>query len=149
MIISIKDNFTAEAAALIANRTDKAQAIVTQQVKKDTEEFVPMLTGSLNTRTRVIGNTIVYPGPYARYLYYGKVMVDAATGKGPMRIVDKMGNEYIRFRKGAVLRPTDRPLNYTTDFHKQAGPNWIERSKAQNLPKWLRVAERVVNTGNE
>ena len=147
MKIRIKDNFTAAAAEAIASRSSKAENIIAVQVQKDTEPFVPMLTGSLNARTKVAGNTIIYPGPYARYLYYGKVMVDSATGKGPMRWIDKTGNEYIRFHKGAVLRPTDRPLNYTTDFHKDAGPAWIERSKAQNLEKWIRIGEKVVNSG--
>ena len=147
MRIRVIDNFTAQAARLIASRASKAEHIVALQVQKDTEPFVPMLTGSLNTRTQVVGNTIVYPGPYARYLYYGKVMVDSATGKGPMHWIDKMGNEYIRFRKGAVLTPTERDLQYTTDYHKDAGPAWVERSKAQNFDRWKKVAERVITNG--
>lgn len=147
MKITVKDDFTAKAAELLASRTSQAEHIMAIQVEKDTEPFVPMLTGSLNTRTKVVGNTIIYPAPYARYLYYGKVMVDSQTGKGAMHWVDKTGNEYIRFRKGAVLRPTDRDLVYTTDFHKDAGAAWIERSKAQNLEKWIAVGKRVVNNG--
>lgn len=147
MRFTVKENITAELGANIADRRDRADHILAQQVKSDTEKYVPMLTGSLVNRTRVEGNTIIYPGPYARYLYHGKVMVEAGTGRGPMRIVDKLGNEYIRFRKGAKLTPTSRPLQYTTDFHKEAGPNWFGRSKAKNLPKWLRVAERAVNNG--
>ena len=147
MKITIKDNFTAAAMAKLADRSSRAEHIVALQAEKDTEPYVPFLTGSLNTRTRVVGNTIIYPGPYARYLYYGVKMVNAATGKGPMRFTDAQGNEIIRYPKGATLAPTDEPLNYTTDFHKNAGPRWIERSKAQNLDKWLRVAERVINHG--
>ena len=79
--------------------SSKAEHTLAIQIRKDTSPYVPALTGSLDTRTRIEGfsnaglgpgtggSTIVYPGPYARYLYYGKVMVDAATGKGPMRIV--------------------------------------------------------------
>lgn len=147
MIFSVHTDFNEQLAEAIADRADKAAHTVAIQVQKDTSPYVPFLTGSLDTRTRVVGNTVIYPAPYARYLYYGKVMVDAVTGKGPMRIVDKMGNEYIRFRKGAVLRPTDRPLNYTTDFHPQAQSHWFEASKAQNLDKWIRVAQKAVNNG--
>jgi len=147
MIFTVQNNVSSEMAARLANRADKAAHILAQQVQKDTAPYVPMLTGSLNLRTKVVGDTVIYPGPYARYLYYGKVMVDAATGKGPMRIVDDLGNEYIRFRKGATLVPTDRPLQYTKDFHPKAGPAWFERSKADNLPKWLRVAERAMKDG--
>ena len=130
--------------SILSGRATKLETVMTQQIIKDTRPFVPAMTMSLNQRTHAVGNTIVYPGPYARYLYYGKVMVDAQTGKGPMRYVDKLGNEYIRFRKGAVLRPTERTLTYTTDFHPKAGAHWFERSKADNLPKWLRVVEKAV-----
>lgn len=147
MTFTVRTDVPEVVSVALARGVDRAEQVLLQQIKKDTEQYVPMLTGSLNQRTRVIGNTIVYPGPYARYLYYGKVMVDVATGKGPMRFTDELGNEFIRWRKGAVLRPTERPLQYTTDFHPKAGAQWFERSKADNLPKWLRVAERAANNG--
>lgn len=144
---TVKDNFTSKAAQMIADRSNKAEHIVARQAKADTSPYVPFLTGSLDIRTRVVGNTIIYPGPYARYLYYGVKMVDAATGKGPMHFIGKDMNEYIRFRKGATLKPTDEPLKYTTQHHKLAGPAWFERSKAENKDKWLKLAEEVVNNG--
>lgn len=122
----------------------KAEHAVAVQAEKDTSPYVPMLTGSLDARTQVDGGNIIYPVPYARYLYYGKVMVDSVTGKGPMHFIDKMGNEQIRFRKGATLKPTDRDLKYTKSAHPQAQDHWFEASKAQNLDKWLRVAEKAV-----
>ena len=153
----VTDNATAEIAARLAQGSKKAEHEVAIKVKADTERYVPFLTGSQANRTLVTiphdhlsdrayteGNTIVYPGPYARYLYYGKVMVEAGTGRGPMRIVDKLGNEYIRFHNGAKLVPTARPLNYSTDAHPEAGPRWFERSKSQNLQTWLETAQRAV-----
>lgn len=121
----------------------KAQHAVAVRAKSDTSPYVPALTGSLDMRTRVIDNMIVYPGPYARYLYYGKVMVDAATGKGPMRIVGKDGTEIIRFRKGAKLKPLNRDLKIQRSMHPKAQSHWFEASKAKNLPKWLRVAKEA------
>lgn len=59
-------------------------------------------------------------GPYAKYQYYGKVMVDSVTGKGPFYIED-VG---FRFRKGATLKVTGRNLEYTTTFNPKAGPFW-------------------------
>lgn len=131
-------------AKKLAVASTKAEHAVAVQAAKDTSPYVPMLTGSLNVRTQVVGGTIIYPGPYARYLYYGKVMVDSVTGKGPMHFIDKMGNEQIKFRKGATLKPTDRGLKYTKSEHPQAQDHWFEASKAQNLDKWLRVAEKAV-----
>ena len=131
-------------AKKLAVASTKAEHAVAVQAAKDTSPYVPMLTGSLDVRTRVDGGNIIYPGPYARYLYYGKVMVDSVTGKGPMHFIDKMGNEQIRFRKGATLKPTDRDLKYTKSAHPQAQDHWFEASKAQNLDKWLQVADKAV-----
>lgn len=118
-------------AHIVSERCTKAEHILALQVQKDTKPFVPFLTGSLDERTKVEGNTIIYPAPYARFLYYGKVMIDPDTGstwapKGWKKVV------------------TDRNLVFTTDFHPQAQSHWFEASKAQNKEKWLRVAEKAV-----
>lgn len=51
----------------LAESCTRAESIVGQQVIKDTAPFVPALTGSLTIRTRLDGNKIIYPGPYARF----------------------------------------------------------------------------------
>ena len=66
---------------VLAEPASRAEHILALQIKKDTTPFVPALTGSLSTRTRVEEGTVIYPGPYARYLYYGKLMVDPETGR--------------------------------------------------------------------
>lgn len=133
--------------AKLAQGATRAETIVAQQAMKDTSPFVPFKTGSLNTRARVVGNQIIYPGPYSRYLYYGKVMVNAATGKGPARWIDKDGNEVIRFPYGSHLIPTSRDLVFSTAGHPQAQPFWFEASKRQNLAKWERVARNAIAQG--
>lgn len=125
---------------MLAGAAKRAEHAVTVQAAKDTEPYVPMLTGSLKNRTQVRDNLIIYPGPYARYLYYGKVMVNAATGRGPMLIP----NVGYRYPKGAKLKPTNRDLDIKTTKHKNAQAFWFEASKAENLEKWKRVAARAV-----
>lgn len=115
----------------LARRCTKAEHIVAIRVESDTNPYTPALTGSLNQRTRVVGNSVVYPGPYARYLYYGKVMVDPDTGS-PWA------------QPGAVKVLTDRDLVFTQSVHPQAQAHWFEASKAQNLDKWRRVAAENV-----
>lgn len=115
----------------LASACSRAEHAVSVQVEKDTAPFVPMLTGSLTQRTRVDGNQIVYPGPYARFLYYGKVMVDPSTG-----------STYAP--KGGTKVVTDRNLVFNQTVHPQAQSHWFEASKAQNLDKWMRVAEKAV-----
>lgn len=108
----------------------KTEHTVALQVAKDTERYVPMRTGSLRQRTRVIGNRIIYPGPYARYLYYGKLYVDPMTGS-PFA------------QKGATKVPAtpEKNLKY---WHKGTCSHWFEASKAQNKDKWVEVAKEAL-----
>lgn len=141
MKFTVKDNFTAKAAAMIADRSNKAEHIVALQARSDTSPYVPFLTGSLDQRTRVVGNTIIYPGPYAHYLYVGLLKVDPETGSAWAR-------------QGVTKVLTSTPLKYTgrdrpfeRGGHALAGPKWFERSKAQNKEKWLDLAQEVMNHG--
>lgn len=116
---------------MLRNASNKAQHAVAIQAQKDTSPYVPALTGSLDQRTRVDENQIIYPGPYARYLYYGKLMVDPATG-----------SSYAP--KGATKVLTDKNLVFNKAMHSQAQDHWFEASKAENMDKWLRVARKAV-----
>jgi hypothetical protein len=123
--------------------SSEAEHILAVQIRKDTSPYVPALTGSLDTRTRIEGfsdaglgpgtggSMIVYPGPYARYLYYGKLMVDPTTG-----------SSYAP--KGGTKVVTDKNLVFSKSMHAQAQSHWFEASKAQNLEKWVRVADKAV-----
>lgn len=114
----------------ISKGCDRAEHVLVVQVAKDTAPFVPMLTGSLRTRTKVTGNTVIYPGPYARYLYYGKLYVDPLTG-----------SSYAR--KGVTKVPAVPEKDLI--FHRTGTcSHWFEASKAQNMEKWVRVAEKAV-----
>ena len=115
----------------VSSASDKAAHIVAMQVRKDTSPYVPALTGSLDKRTRVDGGEIIYPGPYARYLYFGKLMVDPATG-----------SSYAQ--KGSTKVLTAKNLVFNTAMHGQAHSHWFEASKAENLEKWVRVADKAV-----
>lgn len=138
----ITDSSTKAIKKIISN-APKAEHILALQIAKDTRPYVPADTESLNNRTRVDGNRIIYPGPYARYLYFGKYMVDE-KGNGPMHFVDKNGNEVIRYRKGSKLHATDRNLVFTTDVHPNAQSHWLEASKADNIEKWEEIAKTAL-----
>ena len=71
-------------------------------------------------------------------------MVDSETGQGPKKRPDGSGGYQQRFRKGATLVPTDRPLNYSTTANPQAGDHWFDAAKAANQDYWL---ERVKHIG--
>lgn len=100
-----------------------AEKWLANEVLKDTRPFVPALTLSLSNRAHVEGSTVVYPGPYARYLYYGKVM------EGPLH---------------GPKHATDKDLVFTKTVHPQAQAFWFEASKAQNLGKWTNGVKKIV-----
>lgn len=115
----------------MAGVSPRAAHILAVQMAKDTEQYVPALTKSLSNRTRVDGDAIIYPGPYARFLYNGKLMIDPNTGSAWAP-------------KGAAKTVTGKDLNISTAVHGKAQSHWFEASKAQNLPKWRNAAGRMM-----
>lgn len=118
----------------------ESETWLANEVLKDTRKYVPALTESLANRTHVEGNLVIYPGPYARYLYYGKVMIDPVINAAGYKRPDGTW----RSRKGAVKQATNKDLVFSKATHSQAQAFWFEASKAQNLQKWMRgVAKHV------
>lgn len=129
----VHSNINEKIAHALAQASAKAEATVAEQVLKDTTPFVPAsgAAAGLFKRSYSDGGTVVYPGPYARYLYYGKLMVDPNTGSS---YAPKDGTKTL----------TDKNLVFTNTVHPQAQAHWFEASKAQNLEKWLRDADKAV-----
>lgn len=116
-----------------------AEKVVAEQALKDTDPFVPALTGTFSKLAYTVGNEIIYTGDQARYLYEGKVMVDE-EGNGPVNIPG-VG---LRYRKGSKLHAIDKNLVFTKDMHPDAQSHWMEASEAKNGDKWARVAENAI-----
>ena len=128
--ISVKSDID---LAKITARLDRAQETLANEVMKDTDKFVPKLTGILSGDAKVTGETVVYPGPYARYLYHGKLMVDPETG-----------SSYAK--KGNTKTLTGKSINVAKS-NPMAQPEWFEVSKSMNLDKWKRVFAKAVTRG--
>lgn len=97
--------------------------------------YTPMLNGQMiqsATRGTVIGSgEIKYISPYARYQYYGKLMVSSITG-----------SSYARKGESKVL--TDKDLNYNKSRHPRAGKLWFERMKADCKGQILKGAQKLL-----
>ena len=119
--------------AKLKARVDRANEILANEAMKDTDKFVPKLSGTLSGGTRVSDGQIVYPGPYARYLYHGKLMVDSKTG-----------SSYAR--KGSTKTLTGKSINVAKS-NPMAQTEWFEVSKGLNLEKWKRVFAKAVTNG--
>ncbi len=141
--LNVINENVSEAIEKMEKNASQAEHVLAMQIAKDTRPFVPADTESLSNRTTVEENRVIYPAPYARYLYYGKYMV-TENGKGPAHFVDKNGNEVIRYPKHSKLHATNRNLVFTTDVHPKAQSHWFEASKAQNLEKWENAALKAL-----
>lgn len=127
---------TSGLSALELPDASKLETALAVQVMKDTDKFVPALTGSLTQRAHVEGNTVVYPGPYARFLYYGKVMIYPPTGS---TFAPKNEHKVV----------TDRDLVFNKSMHPLATAFWFEVSKSANLKTWMKVAERMTQNAKQ
>lgn len=123
-----------------------AQAFHTANCLRRITKYMPMVTGGLAkitiAQTVVRRPEIVTRAPQARYLFYGKAMVDSETGKGPANIPG-VGP---RWRKGAVLKATERDLTYDRSKNPMAGPRWDEalsaregKALAADLTRYLKL----------
>ena len=105
---------------------DKAgdvQQFHTANVLRRVKRYMPFVTGMTYkvtvAQTDISKPEIVTNTPYAKYLFYGKKMVDAKTLKPGF-----MTPEGWRTRKGSVKVRTNIPLEYNHSKNAQAGPRW-------------------------
>ena len=119
---------------LMTARAEKADETLAIQVEKDTRQFAPARSNKMLNGARVEGGTITYPGPYAGFLWRGKVMIDPDTGS-PWA------------RPGATKVATSKDLVFSTDVSPMPQSHWIEPSAAVNMPTWLRVYGKAMTSG--
>lgn len=100
----------------------RAQIAMTREVDKRIGRYMAYRAGVMSGKAKrmISPSQILVDTPYARYQYYGKVMVNSKTGKGP-RLIPGVG---FRWPKYATLKATDRPLQYDTSKNAKAGPYW-------------------------
>lgn len=110
-----------------------AQQWLGGRVLEDCKPLMPIRTGGLQQRsdTENGGRKVVFPGPYGRFQYMGKVMVDPDTGS-PWA------------RRGVKKVVTDRPLQYS---NPEATSQWFETAKARNGEYWIAGVKRIAGGG--
>lgn len=125
------------------DKNGDVQMQVTRIINNRITKYMPFRTGALATKLKRIKSPteIEVAAPYALYMYYGKVMVNSKTGKGPAFIP---GVGY-RYRKGTVLKATERDLNYDLTKHPKAGPFWDRRMMASEAAQIVHDIQVYVN----
>lgn len=133
----------------IEKNFNNAQYALDSAVMTSMVPYMPMQNGTFINVTRgmsqaVAGSGIVYAAapPMGRYLYEGVKMVDSVTGKGPAVITTKSGDRLPRFRKGAKLKPTTDPLQYSTHAHPDVTDHWFDTAKEKHVDDWVKTVKK-------
>ena len=127
-----------------------AQWWLGEQVLHSCRAYMPIRTGGLQQRSRTEtgskkdgehlhdlarsengGRRVLFPGPYARFQYMGKVMVDPVT-KSPWA------------RKGERKVVTDRPLHYS---RPGATSFWFDTAKQHDGDAWIAGVKKRAGGG--
>ena len=128
-----------------AVNTDNAQRFFSNELMRLSADYVPFDTGLLSASARVSasGDAIIYETPYARYLWYGKLMVDPITGKGAFF------NEKYGFwsRPGVQKKLTDKDLTY--QGAPLRGSYWVQRCFNDNKEQLLSSTAQFISTEAE
>ncbi len=110
------------------------QKFIDSEVIRLMGPYMPMRNGFLEksaTISTVIGSGLVQQHtPYARFQYYGKVMIDPETRSSWAR-------------KGVKKILTDRDLVHDKSKHPQAGSFWFKRMKADRKEDILKGVRKI------
>ena len=111
--------------ALGLEEKGRVQQVVTNEVLRLSEKYIPFDEGGLQASGRIENDTdIVWGGQsalYARYMWNGIVYEDPELHCAGFQVADGGW----RSRKGVNKVPTDRKLEYQNG--PQRGSHWVER----------------------
>ena len=117
---------------------DRTQAYIDSECIRLMVRYTPaknnVLSKSPTLGTRIGSGRIYYQSPYARYQYYGFLMVSSVTGSA-----------YARHGESKVL--TTRRLRYSTARHPQAQARWFEVMKTNHRDQIRRGAAALTAKG--
>lgn len=113
------------------NKGNLAMTTLKNEIIKDTDPYVPFRDGDLKrSAISSIGTKkmqIVYRKVYAKFLYYGKVMVGKISRSAWAK-------------KGETKEKVNPERNLT---YSHGGPEWFEKSKKKDLNKWINIAKKL------
>ncbi len=99
--------------------------LLASEIMRYADDYAPFDTGSLKNTAFVgaMGDEIIYPMPYANYLYHGNLMVDPKTKKGSF--YDPKTNRHWS-RPNTQKELTNTPLHFKGE--PKRGANWVHRA---------------------
>jgi len=121
-----------------------AQRFHTANVLKRIKRYMPFVSGMTYkitvAQTDISRPYIITDTPYAKYLFYGKVMIDPQINAAGF-----MTSEGWRSRKGSVKVLTDRDLQYNRNKNPHAGPRWDRALSAAEGKAMAADLQRYLN----
>ena len=124
--------------------TGDAQRFHTANVLKRIKRYMPFVSGMTYkvtvAQTDISRPYIVTDTPYAKYLFYGKVMIDPKINAAGF-----MTPEGWRSRKGSVKVLTSRDLKYNRTKNPNAGPRWDRALSAAEGKAMAADLQRYLN----
>ena len=121
-----------------------AQKFHTANVLRRIKRYMPFVSGMTYkvtvAQTDISRPYIITDTPYAKYLFYGKVMVDPK-----LRIAGFMTPEGWRSRKNVPKVRTSRDLQYNKTKNPKAGPRWDRALSAAEGKAMAADLQRYLN----
>lgn len=130
--LSVKLEWNPNFSTKWTHRFTEAQKFVDSEILRGTEPFLPFRTGMLTNLgilgTEIGSGLVVWLGPYARFQYYGKVMVGIESGK-------------VWANRGEKKVVTDRDLQYHGGGLR--GSFWFQRWKEVHGRQTIEGARKI------
>lgn len=147
MSVKVKIQLPGAAELIRRKGLDKDGAVQmfhTQNVLRRIKKYMPFRSGATYkvtvAQTDIKKPEIVTDTPYARYLFYGKVMVDPQTGAAGF-----LTSEGWRSRRGCVKVLTGRDLEFDRTKNPQAGPRWDKALSAAEGAAMVADLQRYID----
>ncbi len=115
----------------------RVQAFFTNEIMRISDPYTPFKDGALKASARMSADktAIEYHTPYARYHWYGRLMVDPQTGKGAF-----FSHTYGFWSRPGVQKVlSDRNMTY--NGAPLRGPKWVQRCWNDNRDTIIKSTE--------
>ena len=120
----------------------KAEHAVAVQAERDSRRYIP--SKRIMQSGKVTNNIITWDGPNARLFYFGNVFENPKTHVAGFETADGVWRSHHGRKKKRTTATATRALQFR---FKTGGEQWFAKAKADNIEKWVRLAEGVIARG--
>ena len=120
----------------------KAEHAVAVQAERDSRRYVP--SKKLMQSGTVTNNIITWTGPNARLFYFGNVYENPKTHVAGFQLANGAWRSHTGKKKMRTAATETRALKFR---FKTGSEQWFAKAKADNIGKWICIAEGVIARG--